>query len=325
MTLDPRITPLAAINEHILLPTSNPAFDFEIASETSGSYEDTEEMSFTKSTNAERARKEKTSEITAEAYFERIKTGMTVLEAQDLRARLVNLTATLELAPRDQIVLREETQRLIAVVAQQQKAAAMGFSKFVTKDLIDEFRARVEMKRPELIHLSNFPRVIPEAALVALNRAKEVKLFDDFHVLTWNPTQEQVASVKDRVVKKDPILFATFRFDPNTFYYITDWIDETCDLTFAKMVDALKELYPNYEPAEVRPLAQADLDYLIGVAQKRAAAVERTNVRRFRSDAVILSMEHEQFTFSAAGRVLLALARQAWRAIKDSRVRLTRG
>ena len=43
----------------------------------------------------------------------------------------------------------------------------------------------------------------------------------------------------EEIKKRDPIVFGVIA-GSNKLYYITDWVDEYCDLTLAKFVDTLK-------------------------------------------------------------------------------------
>lgn len=60
-------------------------------------------------------------------------------------------------------------------------------------------------------------------------------------------TGEVVKTNKEKIREKDPILFGRFSFTPNTYYYITDWVDKYCDLTLVKLVDTLKVTDPEFE------------------------------------------------------------------------------
>lgn len=314
MTLDPRLTPIGSLGSVGTTRTS-PLVDL-IDSAPSGDWGDSiDEDGFgsnetTKSSSGSPSKAEAT--MTAEAYFNHVKEGLTKIQQDELQSRITNLVGTLEIAPREQRALHDETQRLLAVSFLQQKAAVLGYDTMVTRDRIAEFQRQVEFRRPELMKLGHFPRVIPAGPLQALKQAQDATLFDEFYVLTWNPKEEQVRSVTDRIIKKDPILFGQFAFDPDVFYYIASWEDETCDLTFAKMVDQLKVLHPDYEPAKVVPLKEEDAAYLIDAARKRALLLERTHSRSYRSDAIIADLIYEPFSWSKAGRVLKALWQQ-WR------------
>ena len=267
---------------------------------------------------------EKAASVTAEFYFEKVKEGMTKVQQRELKNRVADLTATLQMASRDQIVLREETQRLLAVALLQQKAATLGYDTVVDEDIINRFRSKVEMKRPDMMELGNFPRVLPKKVRDALAKVKKANLFDKFSVLTWNPRQEQVEAVKDLIIKKDPILFAQFSFDPFYWYYITSWIDETCDLTFDKMIENLRELDPDFEPARVMPLTEKDADRLIEAAQGRAALLKGTSSKRYRTDALEASLEHEDFTMGGTIRLLKAVIKQLSATVRRKKANKSR-
>jgi hypothetical protein len=266
----------------------------------------------------------KAATVTAEFYFEHLKANMTKTQMKELQARITDLTAAMKLAPFDQQVLREETQRLLAVALLQQKAAVMGYDQVVSEDDVDQFRSKVEMKRPEIMELRYFPRILPAKVVKALDKAKKARIFDQFWVLTWNPAQEQVLAVTDRIVRKDPILFGKFAFDPFYLYYITSWEDETCDLTFDKMIASLKELHPDYEPAEVTPLTAKDADRLIEAAQGRAALLKGTNSKRYRTDALEASLEAEDFTLGGAVRLLKAIIKQLTATARRKKIKRSR-
>ena len=256
--------------------------------------------------------KDENGEVTAEFYFDHVKAAMTKAQKKELSKRMDQLTFILERAPKEQLALREEVQKQMAIIYLQQTAAVLGYDKWVSKKAIDEFRHKVEFKRPELIELEKFPRVIPEDAANKLFLAQEAKIFDSFWILTWNPKQEQLATVTERVIKKDPILFGQFSFDPDVFYYICDWIDETCDLTFDKMVAELKQLHPQYEPGQIKPVSQPDMCFLVQQARERHQLLQGTNSSRYKSDAVVGMLSNERFSWSTVRKIGSALLTQ-WR------------
>lgn len=100
-----------------------------------------------------------------------------------------------------------------------------------------------------MIELDRFPRTIPLENLERIKEAKGLEIFDDFMViftdLTNNvqSTEEEMKFV-DR--NKDPVVFGYFRHEEaginhSRFYFITDWEDEYCDLTFTKMIVDMTE------------------------------------------------------------------------------------
>jgi hypothetical protein len=248
--------------------------------------------------------------VTAEFFFGFVKSSLNEVQKDELITRLDKLTHIMQLAhDNEQIALKEHVQRQIAGVVMQQEADVRGYGKYVTRETIDKFRHQVEFRTPELTELKNFPRVIPPEPAEKLREAKEAKIFDSFWVLSWNPKQEQLETVKDRVIKKDPILFGCFDFDKDTFYFVCDWIDEVCDLTLDKMVDELHKVDPSYKVGVVKPFAASDLAHIVEIAREQAKTLN-TNRTRFRSDAVVAQLTEERFSWTSTGRILKALFKQ---------------
>jgi hypothetical protein len=248
--------------------------------------------------------------VTAEFFFGFVKSSLNEVQKDELITRLDKLTHIMQLAhDNEQVALKEHVQRQIAGVVMQQEAAVRGYDKYVTRETIDKFRHQVEFRTPELIELKNFPRVIPPEPAKKLREAKEAKIFDSFWILSWNPKQEQLETVKDRVIKKDPILFGCFDFDKDTFYFICDWVDEVCDLTLDKMVDELHKVDPSYKVGVVKPFVASDLAHIVEIAREQAKTLN-TNRSRFRSDAVVAQLTEERFSWTSTGRILKALFKQ---------------
>ena len=87
----------------------------------------------------------------------------------------------------------------------------------------------------------NFTRVIPKEVVAAKVRCDEAGLFDNYVVLHFDPenkgtTKEDRAAEEAR--KRDPILFGVMR-GSRKLYFVGDWVDEFCDLTFQQLVDKL--------------------------------------------------------------------------------------
>ena len=133
-----------------------------------------------------------------------------------------------------------------------------------------------DVKKPlKLIEISNFPRLIPEEVIDKWLEVREY--FDVGYILFTDYTEETekqdtVAStmgksstqkeVEKKRKEKDPILFGAIRVDTerksmesNTYeklYYVGDWVDEYCDLTFDKLVERLSE--DGKAPHEIVPV-----------------------------------------------------------------------
>lgn len=136
------------------------------------------------------------------------------------------------------------------VIIKEQELLAYGIDRFVYKEDIKSFLDVVEPKNSiKIIELSRYPRAIPIDNLKAIQEAKELQIFDDFCVVFTDLTGQdyQTPEEKKFVAKnRDPIVFGYFKDTPSAtqherFYFITDWEDEYCDLTFTKMIERMAE------------------------------------------------------------------------------------
>ncbi len=136
------------------------------------------------------------------------------------------------------------------VIVKEQKLLAQGIDRFVYKDDIKSFLDIVTPKNSiKIIELSRYPRAIPIDNLKAVQVAKELEIFDDFCVIFTDLTGQdyQTPEEKKFVAKnRDPIVFGYFKDKSSAtqherFYFVTDWEDEYCDLTFTKMIERMAE------------------------------------------------------------------------------------
>lgn len=89
--------------------------------------------------------------------------------------------------------------------------------------------------------MKEFPRPIPHENAEAISKVQDY--FDDVFILYTDYTGKDRAISEDIKKEKDPIAFGVMKteVDGRTIYseklfYITDWIDEYCDLTLEKLV-----------------------------------------------------------------------------------------
>jgi hypothetical protein len=84
---------------------------------------------------------------------------------------------------------------------------------------------------------ADYTRVIPKD-VIAKKKAAE-PFFDEFIILHyWNEKAKDVKKMDpdERSKMRDPILFGKIK-ETNRWYFIADWEDEYCDLTFEKLID----------------------------------------------------------------------------------------
>jgi hypothetical protein len=115
---------------------------------------------------------------------------------------------------------------------------AAGFTKCITEDNAIEF-AKKAPREVKLDWIQNFVRSIPEKITNEKVKLDEKHIFDNYVIMHYDPDDKGSEMTKaEKEKKKDPILFGVM-LGSTKLYYIGDWIDEYCDLTFDKLVEVM--------------------------------------------------------------------------------------
>ncbi len=152
--------------------------------------------------------------------------------------------------------------------------AEKGLTTYVLLDDVTRFIKHVSNHNVKLTEIENFPREIPDDII---DKWLEVRdLFDKGYVVFTDYTDEDDESektvaaatgktsvskdIEKRRKEKDPILFGAVKADKDQssmrgncyerLFYIGDWVDDYCDLTFDKMLKTMTEL--NIKPTELK-------------------------------------------------------------------------
>ena len=109
----------------------------------------------------------------------------------------------------------------------------------ITEEQLVDFVKKTE-KGVQLCYIKNFIRPIPQEVIDKKKQADELLVFDNYCVLFYDPEQKSYKQTEaekeaERKKKADPILFGMINGSTN-LYYITDWIDEYCDLTLDEFI-----------------------------------------------------------------------------------------
>ena len=149
----------------------------------------------------------------------------------------------------------EALKKLIFVlqtVTKERELLKLGFNQFIYKDAIDAYIDQVSVKPIKITELCNYVRDVPQEIVDKVKLTKEI--FDEFFVVYTDYTSKEDRRVEASKRERDPILFGVF-LDRNAhvcnerFYYIGDWIDEYCDLTFDRMLTDLGKY--NVKPGSI--------------------------------------------------------------------------
>ncbi len=122
-----------------------------------------------------------------------------------------------------------------------------GINKYIEKALIEKIKYKVKGGHIADTDFDKFTRVIPTRVLNKKKKVDGYKVFDSFVVYHyWNKELEEkrekkeVITPAEKSAMKDPILFGIRKDLPGKLFFIDEWIDDYCDLTFDDLVDVLE-------------------------------------------------------------------------------------
>lgn len=195
---------------------------------------------------------DKIKELEPNQYFEDLKTKINSTELEQLQKNREFLAKEIQKAHKlGQKNLTHKSAFMWEILEKELILHSVGIKKYVHRQdvvrLIDNVTPKNSVK---IVELENFPRSIPDENLEDIEKASSLELFDVLLVLYTDLTDEEVNTpAQKEFVKRntDPIVFGMFMNDKLNFrhdrlYFITDWEDEYCDLTFTKMIDKMTEM-----------------------------------------------------------------------------------
>lgn len=145
---------------------------------------------------------------------------------------------------------------------------SLGYTTFIYKDAIDYYidSHQSETRPVKIIELSEYTRVIPEDIAKKVEETKDI--FDEFFVVYTDYTGKEEKRIEAEKRERDPILFGVFldtksRVCIERFYYLGDWVDEYCDLTFDKFLTELGKT-TNFASSEIiTPKTEKELQAIL--------------------------------------------------------------
>lgn len=142
-----------------------------------------------------------------------------------------------QLKTNGQYELATKVETILPILTYEVVLVKNGITRYLTeKDLINVFKkADVALR---LDFLENYPEALP--AYVGEKKAAldELKVFDNYVVLHYDPSGKALKSMKDEETRRDPILFGMIT-GSRRFYYIIDWTIGKDDITLAKVCEIL--------------------------------------------------------------------------------------
>lgn len=137
-----------------------------------------------------------------------------------------------------QIAMYDSVREKFGKIIREQELLACGYNKYITRTLADTFMAAAQPNIIKLTPLKNYVRPLPKKVQKVIDDVNKKLLFNQLLVMHTDVNNTSVAKTAEE--KKDPILFGTLEEAPNILYFITDWIDEWCDLTFADLMKKME-------------------------------------------------------------------------------------
>jgi len=139
------------------------------------------------------------------------------------RAKSLGQTAMVEILSRAKKTINDESILFAA-----------NFGRFLTEKDVIAFALQCK-KGLKLDWMENFCRAIPRDIAEKKMEADQLKIFDNYVILHYDPTGQSFATTQaEEEAKKDPILFGVID-GVRKLYFIGDWKDEQCDLTLEEV------------------------------------------------------------------------------------------
>lgn len=199
--------------------------------------------------------KEKEPDKEVQFFFNSIKSKINTFDLKGLEESLKEIPGQIERAERaGQIFLARKLKKHIYLMMQEKLLLEVGINRYVSLYEITKFISQIEDFVVKFSELEAFPRIIPENVLEKLEEVKKLDIFDEYWICFTDYTDEEIINEKakqQRTINKDPIIFGTMKGYKDRYYFIVDWEDQYCDITFDKMVNTLKEIDPEYKPKEI--------------------------------------------------------------------------
>lgn len=188
--------------------------------------------------------------LTPAQYFEKIKSLVETLDAGNFKTVIEIAKAKM-----NQFKLFGQTEAaktLDNYITMYQKEIAIieaGFNTYILKKDVEKYISKISQKAVYLCELADYPREIPEPVankIMPYMTEEGCSLFDHIYIIFTDYTGKEAKKIDVKTREKDPIMFGTvekvrrwagdIELSPR-FYFIGDWTDEQCDLTFDKIVE----------------------------------------------------------------------------------------
>lgn len=191
---------------------------------------------------AEQKKKEEEAESTkmsAREFFSNIKVTLSASEKQQYEEKIAQYLKEMTKAKKlGQTAMYEQMSAAVEIMRMDALLQIKEIKHISEEDIV---KLEKNSKRGLCIdYIENFARIIPDEVLEAKEKADEMHIFDNYVVVHYDPndTGSKKTEKEIKEEKKDPILFGIIAGSTN-LYFVADWIDEYCDLTFDKAIEII--------------------------------------------------------------------------------------
>ena len=168
-----------------------------------------------------------------EQQLEFVKDRLAAYDNSILKAQSVGQTALVE-----QLLAARK------IHAYELQLFAVDRKKFIDEERVVKFAKDCE-KGLRLTWMKNYVRAIPDVVMEQKLLVDQHRVFDAYVIMHYDPDaksikQTEAEKVAELEKKKDPILFGIIQ-GSRKLYFVGDWKDELCDLTFDAFVEKFGE------------------------------------------------------------------------------------
>lgn len=181
-------------------------------------------------------------------YFKVLKSNRKKITIETLQNQLNSIAHHIISANKvGQTSLVERLAFTYEVLIKEQTLVAHNFNGYVYENDLKKFLDGID--NIMAIELNRYPRFIPDENIKDIETAKKLNIFDEYCILFTDFSEEdhKTEEEKEKVERnRDPVVFGYFRnknkgIKHDRFYFITDWEDNDCDLTFSELIQKMEK------------------------------------------------------------------------------------
>ena len=184
--------------------------------------------------------------IAPELYFTYIKKKFNILERMKLDARIKKIEAAFdEAVEAGQSFLADKILHEYSREIRESIILAKGISRYIEREDLIKYKHKIKEGHISDTLLKDYTRIIPKPILEKVKSLKDI--FDGFVIYHYyeeaiekKVEKKQKITETEKAKLRDPIIFGIIR-ETNRLYFVDDWEDEFCDLTFDDIVDQIGE------------------------------------------------------------------------------------